>query len=165
MCIPHTHTHSVTVICNSFNPIFVLPVPESALAPITSFRSSTPITHTPGRRTGTGSANIQSASKVATHRIPITGFREMSLFSILCSTGRVPPFDAWTSGLAPRPLESIRKQADRPLVVFPECTTSNGRGLLRFAEVFHQNIPVKDYQVFVMCVRYVPRCSWFKFTT
>jgi hypothetical protein len=52
-------------------------------------------------------------------------------------------------------LEDIRKSAERPVVVFPECTTSNGRGLLRFARVFEgYNVPVKEWNVFVMCTRY-----------
>jgi hypothetical protein len=51
-------------------------------------------------------------------------------------------------------LEDIRKSAERPVVVFPECTTSNGRGLLRFARVFEgYNVPVKEWNVFVMCTR------------
>jgi hypothetical protein len=43
-------------------------------------------------------------------------------------------------------------------VVFPECTTSNGRGLLRFADAFKgltSDIPVRGWNVWVMCVRQV----------
>ena len=70
---------------------------------------------------------------------------------MITSAGHVPPFD-----ISPKKstLEEIRRTASRPLVVFPECTTSNGRGLLRFADVFRQDVPVKNYQVFVVCVRY-----------
>lgn len=51
-------------------------------------------------------------------------------------------------------LEEIRSKANRPIVVFPECTTSNGRGLLRFADVFKGvDVPVTGFSVFVMCVR------------
>jgi len=54
-------------------------------------------------------------------------------------------------------LEQIRTSASCPIVIFPECTTSNGRGLLRFADVFvGTSIPVRHYQVFVMCIRYDP---------
>ncbi|OBZ76822.1 hypothetical protein A0H81_04004 [Grifola frondosa] len=54
-------------------------------------------------------------------------------------------------------LESIRSTATRPVVVLPECTTSNGRGLLRFADVFCDvRVPVMQFKVFVMCVRYDP---------
>jgi len=51
-------------------------------------------------------------------------------------------------------LDDLRRKADRPIVIFPECTTSNGRGLLQFANLFHQDTPVKGYRVFLMCVRY-----------
>lgn len=138
----------------SFNPIFVLPITEAIRASPISSRPSMPITHTPGRRTGTGSANIQSSNRATSIRIPIIGFRQLSLLSILQLCGKAPPFD-FSSQTIPRTLEDIRKNSDRPIVVFPECTTSNGRGLLRFADVFRQDVPVKDYQVFVMCVRYV----------
>ena len=69
------------------------------------------------------------------------------------STGNTP-LDA--SGGNYSSLEEIRRKATRPLIVFPECTTSNGRGLLQFAEVFKgRTVPVKGYKVFVLCVRYV----------
>ncbi|KAF9482493.1 hypothetical protein BDN70DRAFT_875059 [Pholiota conissans] len=132
-----------------YNPVFVIPTPESL--PISPSKASTPITHTPGRRTGTGSANIQAASRTSVKRIPIAGFRPVSLFSLINFTGRVPAPNSQTSTL-----EEIRRNASGPVVVFPECTTSNGRGLLRFAEVFRQNVPVNGYQVFVMSVRYDP---------
>ncbi|KAF8639434.1 hypothetical protein AX16_010289 [Volvariella volvacea WC 439] len=71
------------------------------------------------------------------------------------ATGSVPPYQS-----SHRPsvtdLETIRKTSNRPLVIFPECTTSNGRGLLRFSNVFCQTVPVRNYRVFVMCVRYDP---------
>src|SRR5438046_900272 len=89
----------------------------------------------PGRRTGTGSAAIAINKAGAMQPMPITGFHEVSLWKILSSLGQTPS----TNGLpleGARSLESIRKGASRPLVVFPECTTSNGRGLLKFADVF-----------------------------
>jgi hypothetical protein len=74
---------------------------------------------------------------------------------MLCSLGQTPS----TYGLPSEgavSLEEMRRKADRPVVVFPECTTSNGRGLLRFAEVFDPAtpIPIKQYNVFIMCARY-----------
>ncbi|PPQ92351.1 hypothetical protein CVT25_008701 [Psilocybe cyanescens] len=136
-----------------FNPIFVLPVPESLPEPTVASRASTPVSHTPGRRTGTGSANIQVPSRTVIPRIPISGFRQFSLLSMIAQTGRVPPYG---SGTELRSLEEIRQNASKPVVVFPECTTSNGRGLLRFADVFRQTVPVKKYQVFVVSIRYDP---------
>lgn len=142
-------------IFHRFDPIFVLPIPESLPAASITPQPSTPITHTPGRRTGTGSANVQSPRRATNARIPIVGYREVSLLSIIQCTGQVPPFGGSASDSSLRTLEDIRKHADRPVVVFPECTTSNGRGLLRFADVFGEKVPVKSYQVYVMCVRYV----------
>ncbi|KAF8076287.1 hypothetical protein FPV67DRAFT_1407725 [Lyophyllum atratum] len=139
-----------------FNPIFILPVSDVVPIPTASSQSSTPISHTPGRRTGTGSANIQTPRKATNLPIPIIGFRRVSLLSMIRFTGQVPPFGHSTSEPRPSTLEELRKSADRPIVVFPECTTSNGRGLLRFAKVFRQEVPVKRYKVFVMCVRCDP---------
>ena len=134
------------------NPIFVLPISEAVPEHHASSRSSTPIKRTPGRGTGTGSANIQSPSTATVPRIPILGFQIVSLFKMITLAGHVPPFH-----ISPKKstLEEIRRTASRPIVVFPECTTSNGRGLLRFADIFHQDVPVKKYQVFIACVRYV----------
>jgi hypothetical protein len=146
--IPSLNSTSV----NRYNPIFVLPMPETTPRFENSKPSSSHITNRPGRATGTGSAGIQSTPKhSAVEPIPIKGFREVSLLKMICSVGCLPPF--FDTELKTRPLEEIRRYARRPIVIFPECTTSNGRGMLRFAKVFNQDIPVKGYQVFVMCVR------------
>ncbi|KZP32857.1 hypothetical protein FIBSPDRAFT_774026 [Athelia psychrophila] len=138
-----------------FNPVFVLPVcgPLPVSLPSTP---SAPIAHTPGRRTGTGSAAISSQSRTASARTPIEGFQRVSLINMLRATGHALPYVA-TSGGSTSTLEEIRRAAGGPVVVFPECTTSNGRGLLRFADVFREyEMPVKGFNVFVMCVRYDP---------
>lgn len=141
------------------NPVFVLPVPEFLPEFEKSISHSAPITNRPGRATGTGSANIQSPQKhSAVPSIPIKGFRQVSLLHIICLTGRLPPY--FTNGSGVRPLDEIRKSVGRPVVVFPECTTSNGRGLLRFASVFHEAVPAKGCQVFVMCIRYDPPTTY-----
>ncbi|KAJ8523463.1 hypothetical protein ONZ45_g56 [Pleurotus djamor] len=71
-------------------------------------------------------------------------------------TGAVPPYGS-ASGQPIISFEDLRRATDRPIVVFPESTTSNGRGLLRFSNVFpSQRVPVKDFGVFVMCVRCDP---------
>ena len=141
----------------SFNPIFVLPIPASAekttAIDSASPSATSPITYTPGRRTGTGSANIQQKARSPSTRVPIAGFEQVSLLRIIASTGRVPSFTSVSSDRASQSIDDIRRTARRPIVVFPECTTSNGRGLLRFANVFNLNVPVKGYDVYVMCVR------------
>ncbi|KIM46284.1 hypothetical protein M413DRAFT_65627 [Hebeloma cylindrosporum] len=139
-----------------YNPIFVLPIPDSLPEPPVPSFSSTPIMHTPGRRTGTGSAKISTPPRTAGARVPVHRFQQFSLLSMISLTGRVPPFQNTQAGLPCLTLEEIRRTASKPVVVFPECTTSNGRGLLRFAEVFRETVPIKNYQVFIMSVRYDP---------
>ncbi|KAF9568960.1 hypothetical protein CPC08DRAFT_678544 [Agrocybe pediades] len=137
-----------------FNPVFVLPVTNTIPESPNGTRGSTPVSYTPGRRTGTGSANVQMSSRSTSPRVPIAGFQQVSLLTMITRTGNVPVYGA--SAIPVLSLEEIRRNASGPVVVFPECTTSNGRGLLRFADVFHQDVPVKKYQVFVMSVRYDP---------
>ncbi|SJL01948.1 uncharacterized protein ARMOST_05272 [Armillaria ostoyae] len=136
-----------------FNPVFVLPVPASSALTSAPSKSSDPVSRTPGRRTGTGSANVSVSTRAPRERISIIGFQRLSLLNVLRQSGNVPPYRVG-QGLAPQSFEAIRSTSDRPIVVFPECTTSNGRGLIRFCDVFNQNIPVQGWQVFVMCVRY-----------
>ena len=145
------HEHS-TYDGLRFNPIFVIPIPESIPEfPIRNLQQSTPIVRIPGRRTGFGSAKHQPTTRTPP-RIPIRGFRQVSFLRLICLTGLVPPFDGSIPSDA-LSLEEIRRSASRPLAVFPECTTSNGRGILRFASVFQKNVPVKTHQIFVMSVR------------
>jgi len=146
-----------------FNPIFVLPIAQVPSEEIHG-PSSSPVRKT-GRKTGTGSANISTpttsiSSSLSRTRVPISGFREVSLLRMIFHTGYVPPFGFDTAKMgSPKSLEDIRKKnkgaGGRPIVIFPECSTSNGRALLRFADVFGgTKAPVKGYSVFVMCVRY-----------
>ncbi|TFK28828.1 hypothetical protein FA15DRAFT_633314 [Coprinopsis marcescibilis] len=135
-----------------FNPIFVLPIPEKEIIKPASTQGS-PIGYKPGRRTGTGSANIEQAARTTSPRVPIAGFKQVSMWSMIASTGYAPSRNTLETT---QTLEDIRKAAGRPIVVFPECTTSNGRGLLRFADVFGLSVPVKNFNVFVLSVRYDP---------
>jgi len=114
-----------------------------------------------GRKTGTGSAAISHTTKPLAQRVNIAGFRKASLLQTITCTGRAP-LDASRGGNYSS-LEEIRSSANGPVVVFPECTTSNGRGLLRFAELFKGcPVPVKGFKVFVMCIRYVNMCNVFR---
>ncbi|KAF8528821.1 hypothetical protein BU17DRAFT_37834 [Hysterangium stoloniferum] len=138
-----------------FCPVFVIPVvAQSSILP-----AQAPIKTTP-RRAGTGSAIISSpAARPPAKRVPILGYQVVSLLRIIQLTGSVPP--ANEPGLEIRTLESIRKKSMRPIAVFPECTTSNGRALLRFTEAFGRSIiPIQGYNVFVMCVRYDPPTTY-----
>ncbi|KAG9018659.1 hypothetical protein FRB90_010859 [Tulasnella sp. 427] len=135
-----------------WNPIFVLSIAEE---PSNDSQPATPQS-TPGRRTGTGSAAISTPTSASRTRVPILGWREASLLEMISHSGQGPLVPR-KGDSAPLSLEQIRAKADRPLVVFPECTTSNGRAVLRFADVFSDvPVPVKAFRVFVMCVRYDP---------
>ncbi|KAF8605285.1 hypothetical protein BDV93DRAFT_55983 [Ceratobasidium sp. AG-I] len=141
-----------------YNPLFVLPVCASP----TQSASSSAVPLTPGRRTGTGSAQIATSS--AAPRQQVLGFRTASFLEVILATGQVPPYGSATSTITTT-IEDIRAKADRPIVVFPECTTSNGRALLRFADVFiagkgrHIKHPVKGFKMYIMCARYDPPTS------
>ncbi|TFK55768.1 hypothetical protein OE88DRAFT_1710117 [Heliocybe sulcata] len=137
-----------------FNPIFLIPIPISDPAMSTP-TPSTPLSHTPGRRTGTGSAALSSPSaRAPAPRVPIIGFHQVSLLRMVRYTGGVPSADA-AQASHPRPLDEILSRADRPVVLFPECTTSNGRGILRFSDVV-PDLKAKKDKLFMMCVRYDP---------
>lgn len=146
------HAARRILLIRRFNPMFVLPVCETLDLESERRRSSAPITSTPGRRTGTGSAAISSpANRAPIPRSKVLGFRRVSLLSMIQYTGTTP---ASSSNSDYTSLEDIRSKADRPVVVFPECTTSNGRGLLRFSDVFlGASVPVQSHQVYIMCVR------------
>ncbi|KAF9816314.1 hypothetical protein IEO21_04179 [Rhodonia placenta] len=107
-----------------FNPIFVLPVSAAGEQAQQAATPSSPITRTPGRRTGTGSAAISSpAARAPTPRVPILGFRQTSLFGMLQATGHIPSaVQAHTTSSDVKSLEEIRGSADRPVVVaIPRC--------------------------------------------
>ena len=136
-----------------FNPTFVLPItPPMRKTPIAPPSSRS----TPHRRAGTGTAALsQPLPKSTVERVPILGFRTVSLLGMLNVTGHVPPYRSDHGVESARSIEEIRSTSLKPVVVFPECTTSNGRGLLRFADVFsNMQVPVKGYNVFIMSVRY-----------
>ncbi|KAG8684225.1 hypothetical protein FRC09_015529 [Ceratobasidium sp. 395] len=141
-----------------YNPLFVLPVCAQKSQPA----STNAVPLTPGRRTGTGSAQIATSS--AAPRQQILGFRTVSFLEVIMATGHVPPYGSSSSTITTT-IEDIRAKANRPLVVFPECTSSNGRALLRFSDVFvagtgkHIKHPVKGFKLYIMCARYDPPTS------
>ncbi|KAH8830741.1 hypothetical protein DL96DRAFT_1594143 [Flagelloscypha sp. PMI_526] len=136
-----------------FDPTFVLPVAEGR--PKETTEAASPLSNT-GRRTGTGSANVSSGkNRPLSARVPIIGFKKVTLLQMVRWSGRVLP----TIDLPNTPvlsLEELSKRSRRPIVVFPECTTSNGRGLLNFASVFKADVPIKKYNIFIAAIRYDP---------
>ncbi|KZT24445.1 hypothetical protein NEOLEDRAFT_1206595 [Neolentinus lepideus HHB14362 ss-1] len=140
-----------------FNPIFLIPIPVSDPATSVSTQSM-PVSHTLGRRTRTGSAAISSPiSRAPVPRVPIISYRQVSLLSMIRYTGHIPSGDV-TQKSGARSLEEIISKADRPVVLFPECTTSNGRGMLKFSDVV-PDLKTKKNKMFLMCVRYDPPAS------
>jgi hypothetical protein len=130
--------------------VFALPV-ANAPTVLSSAKGASPISYTPGRKTGTGSAAISSVSRISSSPEVVRGFRQVSLLEMISSTGNTP---SAISSAPVRSLDDIRHSARCPVVVFPECTTSNGRGLLRFADAFDgASVPVKGYNIYLMCVR------------
>ncbi|TDL29401.1 hypothetical protein BD410DRAFT_758222 [Rickenella mellea] len=139
-----------------FDPVFVVPVTSPAIDNL----PSGPLV---GKRTTSrqSSSSFDKSSTASSHvdRSEILGFTTLSLLQMIHVAGHVPPYLGHAK--APKTLEEIRQKAKRPIVIFPECTTSNGRGLLRFAEVFKsETVPVVRYKLFLMCVRIDPPTKW-----
>lgn len=105
-----------------YNPIFLLPIFSPPDAPPERF----------GRSTGTGSAAIQTS--LSGPQPPCLGYVPVSLLEIIKRTGETAP----TSSTAPlgmyKSLREARRKERRPVVLFPEGTTGNGRAILRFGE-------------------------------
>lgn len=132
--------------------MFVVSCPSDAPTS-TQSTSSNPVTHTPGRRAV--SAAQLANSKSDSSPIPVVGYRVVSLLSLISLTGNTP-IPVAQQGHKPSSLEKICKEASQPVVLFPEGTTSNGRGLLRFAKD-DLVLPEKS-KIFILCVRFV--VSW-----
>ncbi len=101
------------------------------------------------------SAGPAILGRTASQRSEILGFREVSLLSMILAAGNVPPYNALINKRVEyKSLRQIQNETGRLIVVFPECTTSNGRGILRFADCFKgETVPTKGYNVFIMCIR------------
>ncbi|WRT66698.1 uncharacterized protein IL334_003659 [Kwoniella shivajii] len=103
------------------NPTFLLPIFSPDIS------TSTAKT---GRHTGTGSASINSTLS----QPPLLGYQPISIISLLAKTGSLPDtFDVPPKGMY-KTLREARRKEGRPIALFPEGTTGNGRALLRFAE-------------------------------
>ena len=137
-------------ISDRYNPVFALP----------NFASDTkPSLPSPGllKKPIKGAKGTvgDSLSQAGTQRkqAELRGFTKVGFLQLASKCGLAPPY----VGGDYQSLEQIRLQArkaGRPLVIFPECTTSNGRGMLRFSELFGgEKAPVSGYKVFVMSVR------------
>ncbi|KAM0756237.1 hypothetical protein T439DRAFT_320935 [Meredithblackwellia eburnea MCA 4105] len=79
----------------------------------------------------------------------ITSWRRSSLLTALRRCGSLPERSEKGESFE----DAVRK-ARGPLVVFPECTTSNNRALLKPASVQESRIPGKPLKVFLLSFRY-----------
>ena len=96
----------------------------------------------------------RSASETA----DFIGFTEASLLKMMNASGKVPPFGkaCEASAMSFEVMRSRALKQGKVLVVLPECTTSNARGLLKFTGIFKGlTLPVTDFGVYIMCARYV----------
>ncbi|WWC62236.1 uncharacterized protein I303_104832 [Kwoniella dejecticola CBS 10117] len=109
-----------------YNPTFVLPI----FSPV--FPDSQISKGKTGRHTGTGSAQINLGSNGP--QPECIGYLPIPLLSLLLQTGALPPTELPPAGKYYKTLKEARKKENRPLVFFPEGTTSNGRALLKFPE-------------------------------
>lgn len=143
-----------------YDPVYVLPVMEG-VNKLPSGTSTSTRKITSAGRAGSGPAASSSftPSHTQVERKEVLGFVEVSLLRIIMSCGFVPPYNGVAGPSTPRSsLEEIRikaKLSGRPVLLLPECTTSNGRGLLRFTDIFKGlEPPVTGFRIFLMCVRY-----------
>ena len=108
---------------------------------------------------------LNSSTVPHPRRSVIGGFREVSVTQLITHCGFTPPFQGIAGGheksLSLLELLGRAKQTGQAVVLFPECTTSNGRGLLRFSNIKGLELPVKDVNLFLMCVRYA--IPWFSY--
>jgi hypothetical protein len=87
------------------------------------------------------------------NRVTIIGYRTRTLFQMCRSTGYTPQISTDLT-LEALPFHSIQASADRPIVMFPECTTSNGRAILRFSDsLLDVALPSKKFSVYIMCIK------------
>ncbi|CAI2178118.1 16399_t:CDS:2 [Funneliformis geosporum] len=95
---------------------------------------------------------------IFTQYYPATNtLRPISLWKAIWNTGSYPNLDPpETETFTLQELVSYAKsKRSRPIVIFPEGTTSNGRALLKFNPIFKDvSIPVNDFKIHIFTVRY-----------
>ena len=146
---------SESSITNRFNPTFALPIHAP---PAVDPSRSASVT---GRQTGTGSSNIDLPSISSVPSSPLLGYLPVGLITMLNMTGHTPAHfhSSQYEGKDVKlyALEELCDRAPGAVVLFPEGTTTNGRGLLRSSEGLFGTqgweVPVRKRAVWV---------CWFK---
>ncbi|RGB31246.1 hypothetical protein C1646_671054 [Rhizophagus diaphanus] len=96
---------------------------------------------------------------IFTQHYPATNtLRPISLWKAIWTTGSYPNLDP-PIGIETFTLQELVNYAktnqSKPIVIFPEGTTSNGRALLKFNPIFKDiSIPVKNFKIHIFTVRY-----------
>ncbi|RIA84836.1 hypothetical protein C1645_742030 [Glomus cerebriforme] len=96
---------------------------------------------------------------IFTQYYPATNtLRPISLWRAIWTTGSYPNLDS-PVGIETFTLKELVNYAktnqSKPIVIFPEGTTSNGRALLRFNPIFKDIlIPINDFKIHIFTVRY-----------
>ena len=143
----HTSYIDILFLQAFYNPVYLLPIFSSL--------PSTPSTPPKfGRSTGTGSANIGGTLP----QPPLIGYLKLSFWEMLNRVGQLPPTEPVLPLNAYKTLKEARRKEGRPVVLFPEGTTGNGRAVLRFGEGVLEQGDVggdQDGQVFVKYLRCV----------
>lgn len=120
----------------NFNPAYLLPVVAPAA------KSSTPfVKPSPARRRNAGASVVTETNEQrqaqtgggTTQRF--LGFERVSLWKAISHAGKTPLVYG-QNATEYQDLSQLTKNANAPLLAFPELVTSNNRGILRMAPVF-----------------------------
>ncbi|KAM0793094.1 hypothetical protein ACM66B_000575 [Microbotryomycetes sp. NB124-2] len=83
----------------------------------------------------------------------VTGWRRVGLLRAILDSGRLPS----GSAVAADTLDEALSKAPGPCVVFPECTTSNNRGLLKFGNFASpSSVKARPVRTFLVAFKYPP---------
>lgn len=134
-----------------YNPIFILPVfDQSSVA--------SPAMPTTGRHTGTGSANI--GNQLA--QPSCMGYVAVPFLRLILHTGNLPPTASPT-------FPTVKKacSTNRPVILFPEGTTSNNRAVLRLGKDVLKDDDVTNWQgiIWVTSLKYPAPSTWLSSST
>ena len=99
----------------------------------------------------------ESPGKLESHLDTATtafaGYTTVSFINMIRATGYTPPYYGLSnSSSSAKDIPSLCRRSKRPLVLFPEFTTSNGRGLLHFSDLENIKGP-HGFNIFIMGVR------------